>query len=122
MLLSFLSRMSALVQRRSRPRERRAARRLAPGHVTPCNLTPPGGPPVGAWVHNLSVKGIGILAEEEHRPGTVLRVLLVNAAHVFALSVEVEVVRCFRLVTGEYFVGGQFRVALRPDELGPFML
>jgi hypothetical protein len=122
MLLSFLARMSALVQRRSRPQERREVKRLAPGQVTPCTLAAPGGRPVAAWVHNLSIKGIGILAEQEHRPGTVLRVLLVNAAHVFALSVEVEVVRCFRLVTGEYFVGGQFRTALSPDELRPFML
>ncbi len=122
MLLSFLARMTALVGRRSRPAERRECKRLAPGQVTPCTLTPPGGPPVAGWVHNLSVKGIGILADEEHRPGTLLRVLVVNASHVFALSVDVEVVRCFRLVTGEYFVGGQFRRALSPDELRPFML
>jgi hypothetical protein len=122
MLLTFLARMTALVQRRPRPVERRAAKRLAPGQVTPCTLTAPGGQPAGGWVHNLSVKGIGILAEQEHRPGTVLRALVVNAAHVFALSVEVEVVRCFRLVTGEYFIGGQFRRTLSADELGPFML
>ena len=122
MLLSFLSRMSTFMQRRSRPQERRAVKRLAPGQVTPCTLTAPGGRPAGAWVHDLSIKGIGILGEQEHRPGTVLRALLVNAAHVFALSVDVEVVRCFRLVTGEYFVGGQFRIALSPDELRPFML
>jgi hypothetical protein len=122
MLLSFLARMTALVQRRARPAERRTAKRLAPSQVTPCNLTPPGGRPAGGWVHNLSVKGIGILADQEHRPGTLLRVLVVNAAHVYALSVEVEVVRCFRLVTGEYFIGGQFRRALSPDELRPFML
>jgi hypothetical protein len=122
MFLSFLSRMSAFVQRRSRPQERRAAKRLTPARVTPCTLTPPGGRPAGARVHDLSVKGIGILAEQEHRPGTVLRVLLVNAAHVFAVSVEVEVVRCFRMVSGDYFVGGRFRTALSPDELLPFML
>jgi PilZ domain len=122
MLLSFLARVTALVQRRARPAERRKAKRLAPGQVTPCTLTPPGGRRSGGWVHNLSVKGVGILAEQEHRPGTVLRVLLVNAAHVFALSVEVEVVRCLRLVTGEYFIGGQFRRRLSPDELRPFML
>jgi hypothetical protein len=122
MFLSFLSRMSAFVQRRSRPQERRAAKRLTPAHVTPCTLTPPGGRPAGARVHDLSVKGIGILAEEKYRPGTVLRVLLVNAAHVFAVSVEVEVVRCFRMVSGDYFVGGRFRTALTPDELLPFML
>jgi len=122
MLLSFLARMTALVQRRARPLERRAARRLAPAQVTPCTLTTPGGAPSGGWVHNLSVKGIGILADQEHRPGTRLRVLIFNAAHVFALSVEVDVVRCIRLVTGEHFIGGQFRRPLSPDELGPFML
>lgn len=122
MLLSFLARMTALVQRRPRPVERRKARRLAPSQVTPCKLTPPGGQPSGGWVHNLSVKGIGVLADQEYRPGMVLRALLVNASHVFALSVEVEVVRCFRLVTGEFFIGGQFRRDLSPDELGPFML
>ena len=119
---SFLARVTAFVQRRARPVERRKAKRLAPSQVTPCTLTPPDGPRSGGWVHNLSVKGVGILAEQEHRPGAVLQVLLVNAAHVFALSVEVDVVRCFRLMTGEYFVGGQFRRALSPDELRPFML
>ncbi len=122
MLLSFLARMTALVQRRSRPTERRKARRLAPSQVTPCTLTAPGGQKAGGWVHNLSVKGIGLLADQEHRPGTLLRALVVNAAHVYALSVEVEVVRCMRLVTGEYFIGGQFRHVLSPDELRPFML
>ena len=122
MFLSFLARMTALVQRRSRPAERREVKRLAPSQATPCTVTAPGGPSVGGWVHNLSVKGIGILADAEHQPGTVLRLLVVNASHVFALSVEVEVVRCFRLVTGEYFIGGQFRRALSPDELRPFML
>jgi PilZ domain-containing protein len=122
MLLSFLARMTALVQRRARPAERRKAKRLAPGQATPCTLAVPGGQPSGGWVHNISVKGVGLLADQEHRPGTLLRVLIVNAAHVYALSVEVEVVRCFRLVTGEHFIGGQFRRALSPDELGPFML
>jgi hypothetical protein len=33
-----------------------------------------------------------------------------------------DVVRCFRVVSGDYFVGGQFDRQLRHDELMPFMI
>jgi hypothetical protein len=108
----------------ARPRaERRGAKRLAPGHPTPCLLQAPGAPrPISAWVHNLSVRGVGLLTHQEFPPGTTVQILLVNAAHVYALSVDMTVVRCFRIVSGDFFVGARFDRVLRPDELMPFMV
>jgi hypothetical protein len=103
--------------------DRRASRRLTPGHLTPCEVRIPGvEEPRSAWVHNLSLRGVGILTEQEYPAGTRLKVLLVNAAHTFALSMEMEVVRSFRVVNGDYFAGGRFNRQLRHDELLPFMM
>jgi hypothetical protein len=78
--------------------------------------------PRSAWVHNLSLRGAGILTDREYPAGTAVALLLVNSAHTFALSVEMDVVRCFRVVNGDYFVGGKFRRHLGHDELMPFMM
>jgi hypothetical protein len=122
MMPPILAKLSSLVGKRGRA-ERRAFRRLSPGHLTPCHVQLPGTePPRAAWVHNLSPLGAGILTDQEFSPGTQLRLLLVNAAHTFALQMEMDVVRCFRVVNGDFFVGGQFRRQLRHDELLPFML
>jgi hypothetical protein len=118
----ILAKLSNLVGKRGRL-ERRAFRRLAPGHLTPCHIYPPGcDEPRSAWVHNLSLRGAGILADEEYPPGTRLKLLLVNSAHTFALSMELEVVRCFRVINGDFFVGGLFERQLGHDELLPFMV
>jgi hypothetical protein len=122
MMPTVLAKLSSLVTKRGRM-ERRAFRRLTPGHLTPCHVRAPGAEMHRpAWVHNLSPGGAGILTDQEFCPGTPLRVLLVNAAHTFALSMEFDVVRCFQVVNGDYFVGGQFRRQLRHDELLPFMM
>jgi hypothetical protein len=124
MMPPILAKLTAFVGRRGRGRvERRAFRRLTPGHLTPCEVRIPGvGEPRPAWVHNLSLRGVGILTEQEYRPGMRVGLLLVNAGHTFALSTEMEVVRCFRVVNGDYFVGGHFIRQLRHDELLPFMM
>jgi hypothetical protein len=110
----------------SRPRppsDRRSTRRLTPGRVTPCLITPPGADePIGGWLHNLSVKGAGFLADRPFAPGTSLRLLLINAQHTFAAPVEFQVVRCFRVINGEFYVGGQFTRPLNYDALFPFLL
>jgi hypothetical protein len=122
MMTPILTKLSSLVGKRSRM-ERRAFRRLTPGHLTPCQVRNPGaGAPRPAWVHNLSLRGAGILTEDEYPEGTRVSLLLVNSAHTFALSIEMVVVRCFRVVNGDYFVGGQFARELRHDELMPFMM
>jgi hypothetical protein len=91
--------------------------------MTPCHVRAPGSEPRrAAWVHNLSLRGAGILTDQEYPPGTALGLLLVNSAHTFALNVEMDVVRCFRVVNGDFFVGGQFKRQLGHDELMPFML
>lgn len=122
MVPQVLSKLSRLIGKRSRL-ERRAFRRLTPGNLTPCQIRRPGAAaPKPAWVHNLSLRGAGILTDEEFAPGTTMLLLLVNAAHTFALSVEMDVVRCFRVVNGDYFVGGQFHRLLEHNELMPFMM
>jgi hypothetical protein len=122
MLPTFLSRLVALNLRRSRI-ERRRGKRLAPGQPTPCLLKVPGaadGDP--AWLHNLSLRGAGILTSREHELGTTLQVLLVNAAHMYSLPVEFTVVRTGRAANGDYFLGGHFARPLRSDELMPFLV
>jgi hypothetical protein len=122
MMPPILAKLTTFVGKRGRA-ERRAFRRLTPGHLTPCEVRIPGVEgPRSAWVHNLSLRGAGILTDQEYPPGTRVALLLVNAAHTFALSVEMEVIRCFRVVNGDYFVGGHFIRQLRHDELLPFMM
>jgi hypothetical protein len=122
MMPTILSKLSNLVSKRNRT-ERRAFRRLTPGHLTPCQIR--GNEdfePKSAWVHNLSLLGAGVLTDHEYSSGSKVKLLLVNGAHTFALSVEMNVVRCFRVVNGDYFVGGQFTRQLNHEELMPFMI
>jgi hypothetical protein len=122
MMTPILAKLSGLVGKRGRM-DRRTFRRLTPGHLTPCHVRAPDTEERrSAWVHNLSLCGAGILADREYSPGTRLGLLLVNAPHTFALKVEMDVVRCFRVVSGDYFVGGQFERQLGHDELMPFMV
>jgi hypothetical protein len=122
MMPPILAKLSNLVGKRERV-ERRAFRRLTPGHLTPCQVRLPGEDQArSAWVHNLSLRGAGLLTDRECPLGTRMGILLINAAHTFALSVEMDVVRCFRVVNGDHFVGGQFTRQLRHDELMPFMM
>jgi hypothetical protein len=105
------------------PAERRTSRRLTPGRLTPCLLTPPGAEePIGGWLHNLSLKGAGFLVDRPFAPGTALRMLLINAAHTFATPAELQVVRCFRVVNGDFYLGGQFTHPLSHDALFPFLI
>jgi hypothetical protein len=102
--------------------ERRRAKRHAPARLTPCVIRPAEGAETPGWVHNLSVRGGGLLAGRPFAPGAVLTVLFINAAHTFALSVELRVVRCYRVVNGDYYLGGQFAQPLRHDEFLPFIM
>jgi PilZ domain len=102
--------------------ERRQARRVAPGRLTPCLIRATGEDENPGWVHNLSVRGTGLLSAQPFAPGTTLTVLFINAAHTFAVSAEIQVVRCYRVVNGDHYLGGQFLKPLRYDELLPFMV
>jgi hypothetical protein len=105
-----------------KPAERRRAKRLSPARLTPCVIRPADGAEMPGWVHNLSVVGGGLLAGRSFAPGAVLTVLFINAAHTFALSAELRVVRCYRVVNGDYYLGGPFAQPLRHDEILPFMM
>ena len=118
----ILDKLTALVGRRSRS-ERRITKRLFPGAMTPCEVQRVGETDrKSAWLHNLSVKGAGLLVDHELPPGTLVRLLVVNAPHTFALAVELRVVRCMRIINGDYFVGGQFTREVAHADLVPFIL
>jgi hypothetical protein len=102
--------------------ERRRAKRLSPARLTPCMIRSGDGAELPGWVHNVSVAGGGLLCGRPFVPGAALTVLFINAAHTFALSAELRVVRCYRVVNGDYYVGGQFAQPLRHDEILPFMM
>ena len=112
--------LSAAERRRA---ERRRARRMAPGRLTPCLIRPDeGGDELPGWVHNMSVAGAGLLSARPFAIGHVMTVLFINAAHTFALSAEVRVVRSYRVVNGDTFLGCQFTQPLRYDEMLPFLV
>jgi PilZ domain len=115
------AKIAAVIDRRRA--ERRRARRLAPVRLTPCMIRAAGAvEELPGWVHNLSVCGAGLLSARPFEPGVAITVLFINAAHTFALSATFKVVRCYRVVNGDYFLGGQFMQPLRYDELLPFMV
>jgi hypothetical protein len=105
-----------------RKAERRRAKRLSPPRLTPCTIRTADGAETAGWVHNLSVRGGGLLCGRGVSPGAMLTVLFINAAHTFALSAELRVVRCYRVVNGDYYLGGQFTQPLRYNEMLPFMM
>src|SRR5690349_21105993 len=114
--------LSALMQPRSR-RERREVTRRPPRHRVFCQVREPDQEEVAAGrVYDLSAKGVGMLLPCGYAPGTVLRGLLVNSAHTFALSIDMTVVCSLRLLDGEYSLGLQFPRRLTYEELTPFML
>ena len=51
-----------------------------------------------------------------------IEIVIVNSAHTFALSGQVKVMRCTRVVSGHFLLGGEFTNALQHDELIPFMV
>jgi hypothetical protein len=117
-----IARISSLIDRRSRF-DRRQVKRLTPTPQTLCQVwETEQSEPAEATVQNLSAKGVGLVGSREYAPGSVLRVLLVNASHTFAVHAEIKVVRCFEASDGDYFVGGPFLRALAHDELVPFMM
>jgi hypothetical protein len=122
MLPPILHKIAALVRRRPRE-ERRGAKRLAPSALTACQIRKAGdNQSYPAWIHNLSKTGVGVLTPTSFPAGTKIEIIIINAAHTFALTVEVVVVRCARVVSGNYLLGGEFTNALQHDEMVPFMV
>ena len=102
--------------------ERRSSRRLMPASLTPCLIrVPDESGQTAAWVHNLSVQGIGILSGRALPVGAVLRAVLINAAHTFAIAVE-AVVRTFPIYNGDHFLGCRFHETLRYEQIVPLLM
>ena len=117
--------LPALVQseRSQAPIERRLGRRLVPGSLTACLIVADGESFRSAgWVHNISVSGIGLLADRGHLPGTIVQILLINASHTFAVAVEASVIRGHPICNGDHYLGCQFHEPLRFEQILPFLL
>ena len=122
MLPPLLNKIASLMKQRPRV-DRRVAKRLSPNNLTPCQIRQEGSDtPQSAWIHNLSNSGVGLISTVEVAVGTTIQILIVNAAHTAALSCQVKVVRSTRVVSGHYFLGGEFSNALQHDEMVPFLL
>jgi hypothetical protein len=122
MTLSIRRQLSALVQRRFYA-ERRDAKRMAPRHRTLCVIgTPTEDRLTTAFVHDLSLRGVSVLAEREFAPGVVLKLLFVNAAHTFSATRDMKVARCFRAADNRYFVAGPFVQPLTHEEVVPLLV
>jgi hypothetical protein len=120
--IPFLAKITALAQRRLKI-ERRAVKRLPPSQRTVCLVRGEGHSTASSLaVQNLSVKGAGLLADREFPVNSVLPILLVNGSHTCAVTLELNVVRCFRVASGHWFVGGPFAKPLTCEELIPFMM
>lgn len=122
MKLSLRNKLSILIQRRIQI-ERRGSKRLVPVHRTLCLIQPASESERRlAIVENMSQKGVALMAEREYVAGTILSVLLVNAAHTFSLAVEMKVVRSSRLASDQYLIAGPFARLLSHEEVVPFIL
>lgn len=113
--------LSAFAQRRLQI-ERRGNKRIVPVHRTLCQIQPCGhGERTTALVHNISCTGLAIQAKHACAPGTRLRLLLVNEAHTFSLTMELIVVRSIRS-SDQYVIAGEFSRPLLHEEVAPFIL
>ncbi len=103
--------------------DRREVRRLLPAALAVCRLIlPETGAALTAWIHNISIKGAGLLSDHPCPMGATLPVFLVNAAHSFGMEIGLRIVRCERGVGGDYYVGGEFSRRLTSDELAYFLV
>jgi hypothetical protein len=122
MLPPILAKLTSLVQKRRRE-ERRLSKRMSPSQPVSCQIKMPGHTDdLPARVDNLSCCGIGILTSEASQPRSTMRVVLINAPHTFALTVDVEVMHCSSVVNGDFFLGCRFTRALTYDEMAPFFV
>ena len=122
MLPPLLNKIAAFMHKRPRV-ERRGAKRESPCALTPCQIRRVGdSTPSAAWIHNLSRTGVSFICDLECQPGTLLQIVIINAAHTFSLAGEIKVVRCSRFISGKYLLGGEFTNELQHDQMVPFIL
>jgi hypothetical protein len=77
---------------------------------------------IEALLQNLSLTGAGLLLDRPLAEGACMDLLMVNADHIRALTLEMTVIRCVRIYTGQYFVGGRFSRQLTSTEITPFLI
>lgn len=122
MLPSALRKPLSLFGSRRIKVERRGGKRVVPARHTLCLIRRPGEDQASkVVVQNLSLKGIALLADREHPAGTLLPLLLINAAHTYSVAVDLRIVRCFRAAANQYLVAGPFERALLHEEVVPFI-
>jgi hypothetical protein len=97
--------------------ERRAAERY-PGTKVLCRLSrPERGAWLPAWVRDISVSGISLLAERRFEPGTLLVLQLENTQTKQAVRLEMVVVHTVPCPNDAWLHGGAFRKELGAQEL-----
>jgi hypothetical protein len=122
MLPPLLAQLTSLVKKRRRE-ERRHCKRRSLGQLVSCQIQLPGcDHDLPARVDNLSDNGIGILTSAAPRLYSTMQIVLINAPHTYALTVEVEVIHCSSVVSGDYFLGCRFTRSLTCDEMAPLFV
>jgi hypothetical protein len=97
--------------------DRRAAERFPVNADASCSFLSPVVEDFGrAKIQNLSMDGIGLLANRPVEPGRLLAVTLENVAKGFSRTVLVRVVHCTSGM-GSYLVGGTFTTPLPYQDL-----
>jgi hypothetical protein len=107
---------------RKTPSNRRQIKRLRPGQPAHCVLVIGEDHKISARIHNLSLRGAGIISDHSFPSGKELLLLVVNHPHTYALTIEFTVARSTLLRSGRYVVGGRFRRELQLEELLPFLI
>jgi hypothetical protein len=97
--------------------------RLHPSRLLSCQLVHnEDGSTLTGFVENLSARGMALHVQRRLLAGDRVQVLLVNAGATFSLQLVLKVLRCERMPSGEYLLGGQFERTLSPNELMPFLV
>jgi hypothetical protein len=100
--------------------ERRSYPRIQPEGLLTCQLRLKD-QSINAWVQNLSAKSIALLLDRSLPINARLRLVLINEQATFRLDLDIHIIRCSRLVTGDWFVAALFERILTTDELRPFL-
>ena len=103
--------------------ERRHSPRRQPTLGTTCRLMSQAGKSLGVGlVWNISASGVSMFVGTKLDPGTELKGELFASETRDALALTLRVAHLAKLLTGDYFIGGQFERPLTEQELRPFVV
>jgi hypothetical protein len=122
MLVEAVMRSLQSIVRRHRTSVLGVEQRVNPRYHVPSDTrsevsSPAGGYCLPARVLNLSLGGVGLIADDPFRVGELLQVEFSRTAPDFSCTLLVSVVHCTEQADGRYLVGGRFLDQLEPAEL-----